>query len=155
MEERENYRALLEAAPSKGIKLKRHLRSKLHNFGEKEAGMRESFINHKIKHMCQISKHEKTKPLLCTNCKICVDRIDIHLNVYHQLRRRSEELYREIHKYQKFTIEFEKQVFLSESKNNHDNDEDIDNDEDSDKQPPQDNSKKVKLSQKTSASSTK
>ena len=129
--------------------------SKVHNLGEKEAKIRESYLNHRIKHLCQISKHTKSRPVICRKCKICVDRIDIHLNHHHQLLHRCEEFYREIQNCQKFTTEFEKLLFVLESNNNFDNHEDIDNDGDTNKQPEQDNSKKVKLSQKTSTSSSK
>ena len=105
-----------------GLKLKRHLMSKYNCLQEKEAGPKESFLNHKIKHLCKIWKHIQIKSVICRKSLICVERIDIHLNHHHQMHHRSDELYKEIHKCKKFTREYEKKLFSSQS-NISDNDD--------------------------------
>ena len=105
-----------------GLKLKRHLMSKYHCLQEKEAGLKESFLNHKIKHLCKIWKYIRIKPVICRKCLICVEWINIHLNHHHQMHHGSEELYKEIHKCKKFTTEYEKKLFSSQS-NISDNDD--------------------------------
>ena len=106
-----------------GSKLKRHLMSKYHSFGEKETGLKESFLNHRIKHLCEISKHIRVKPVICRKCSICVDRMDIHLNHRHQMHHRCDALYKEIDKCKKFTMEYEKKLFPSKSNISDNNDE--------------------------------
>lgn len=81
------------------------------------------------------------KPAICRKCKVCVDRIDIHLNHKHQLHCRSDNFYKEVDTSKKHTVDFDKQLFLSPSK---DNSESIDNNEETKKQPQE----KVKMSQK-------
>ena len=113
--EKKELPCLVGGCTFKGLKLKRHLMSKYHCLQEKEAGLKESFLNHKIKHLCKIWKHIRIKPVICRKSLICVERIDIHLNHHHQMHHRSDELYKEIHKCKKFTREYEKKLFSSQS----------------------------------------
>ena len=54
------------------------------------------------------------KPVVCTKCLICVDRIDIHVNHHHQMHNRSDERYKEIGKCKKFKREYQKKLFSSQ-----------------------------------------
>ena len=117
--------------------------AKCHSLQEKEAGLKESFLNHKFKHLCEISKHARVKPVICRKCFICAERIDIHLNDHHQMHRRSDEPYKEIGKFKKFTTEYEKKLSSSQSNISGNDNEETEN------QTPT-NSEEVKQSQKVS-----
>ena len=72
-----------------------------------------------------------------------MERIDIHLNDHHQMHRRSDEPYKEIGKFKKFTTEYEKKLSSSQSNISGNDNEETEN------QTPT-NSEEVKQSQKVS-----
>ena len=86
-----------------GLKSKRHLMAKGHSLKEKSARLIESYLLHKIKHLCKVNRHNQSKPIICRKCSKCLDTINNHLTGYHKMQRGSEKLYQEIDKCEKIT----------------------------------------------------
>ena len=77
--------------------------AKGHSLKEKSARLIDSYLLHKIKHLCKVNRHNQSKPIICRKCSKCLDTINNHLTGYHKMQRGSEKLYQEIEKCKKIT----------------------------------------------------
>ena len=77
--------------------------AKGHSLKEKSARLIESYLLHKIKHLCKVNRQNQSKPIISRKCLKCLYRINNHLTGYHKMQRGSEKLYQEIEKCKKIT----------------------------------------------------
>ena len=80
---------------------------KSHQLNESDATLKESYLSHKVKHICSLVKHGLHKPTICPDCNIYIERIDNHLSHLHQVRKGTAEIRKKIKNAKKFTRQYE------------------------------------------------
>ena len=89
-----------------GYNLKRHLESSAHFLISEAAKLQQSYLTRQVTYLTKVWKVKQNAPVLCLNCHLFFDRIDLHLHNHHQIRRKTKELEKQLVKSKSLTQNF-------------------------------------------------